>query len=251
MKIFIFILILAAAAYPVTDTVTTASGLKYIVIEKGDGPKAELQKNVEVHYTGSLLDGKVFDSSIDRNQPIEFILGAGQVIKGWDEGIALMNVGDKLRLIIPPDLGYGEKGAGDVIPPNATLIFDVELISISEPKTSIAEVMLDICLKDSVEVAVYTYHELKKQNPDDYNFKEAQLNILGYQLLQYGKTKEAIEMFKLNVESYPQSPNAYDSLAEAYMVSGDNEKATENYKKSLELNPANENAKERLKQLEK
>ena len=115
------------------DTITTISGLKYIVVEKSKDPnaiKAEAGKSVSVHYTGFLLDGKIFDSSIERGTPIAFGLGQGQVIKGWDEGIALMHVGDKLRLIIPSNLGYGERGAGGVIPPNATLLFDVELVSV-------------------------------------------------------------------------------------------------------------------------
>lgn len=105
----------------------TQSGLHYKLIVKGDGPKAEKGKTVSVHYKGMLMDGTVFDSSYKRNQPIDFALGVGQVIAGWDEGIALLNVGDKARLIIPPHLAYGERGAGGVIPPSATLIFDVEL----------------------------------------------------------------------------------------------------------------------------
>ncbi len=108
----------------------TASGLEYVEIEAGTGPQAQPGKLVRVHYTGKLQNGKVFDSSIPRKEPIEFKLGAGQVIKGWDEGIALMKVGGKAQLTIPPELGYGARGAGGVIPPNATLIFDVELISI-------------------------------------------------------------------------------------------------------------------------
>lgn len=115
------------------DTLTTASGLRYIVVEKSkdaSAAKAEAGKTVSVHYTGMLLSGKVFDSSVERGTPFQFMLGQGQVIKGWDEGISLMQVGDKMRLIIPSELGYGANGAGGVIPPNATLIFDVELMGV-------------------------------------------------------------------------------------------------------------------------
>ncbi|WP_405225826.1 peptidylprolyl isomerase [Dokdonia sp. Asnod1-B02] len=109
---------------------TTASGLRYQIIQKGTGAKAEKGKTVSVHYKGALPDGTVFDSSFKRNQPIDFQLGVGQVIPGWDEGISLLNVGDKARLVIPSDLGYGSAGAGGVIPPNATLVFDVELVAV-------------------------------------------------------------------------------------------------------------------------
>lgn len=108
----------------------TASGLEYIEVEPGTGAQAEAGKTVSVHYTGKFQDGKVFDSSVSRGEPISFPLGQGRVIKGWDEGIALMKVGGKAQLIIPPELGYGERGAGGVIPPNATLVFDVELVSV-------------------------------------------------------------------------------------------------------------------------
>ncbi|NNK82783.1 MAG: peptidylprolyl isomerase [Flavobacteriaceae bacterium] len=109
----------------------TESGLRYQIIQKGDGEKAKKGKKVSVHYKGQLADGTVFDSSYKRNQPIDFPLGVGQVIPGWDEGIQLLNVGDKARFVIPGDLGYGARGAGGVIPPNATLIFDVELMKVS------------------------------------------------------------------------------------------------------------------------
>jgi peptidylprolyl isomerase len=113
------------------DTVTTASGLRYINITEGTGTQAQSGKTVKVHYTGYLMDGKVFDSSIERDEPISFPLGNGMVIRGWEEGIALMKVGDKKRLIIPSELGYGERGAGGgLIPANATLIFDVELVEV-------------------------------------------------------------------------------------------------------------------------
>jgi FKBP-type peptidyl-prolyl cis-trans isomerase len=108
----------------------TNSGLEYIETVAGTGAQAAAGKTVSVHYTGKLTNGKVFDSSLTRGTPIEFKLGAGRVIKGWDEGIALMKVGGKATLTIPPQLGYGERGAGGVIPPNATLIFEVELVSV-------------------------------------------------------------------------------------------------------------------------
>ncbi|MEJ2618755.1 MAG: FKBP-type peptidyl-prolyl cis-trans isomerase [Candidatus Thiodiazotropha sp.] len=109
----------------------TDSGLKIEELVEGDGQFAEAGQQVSVHYTGWLLDGDKFDSSVDRNQPFQFALGKGMVIRGWDEGVAGMKVGGKRRLTIPPQLGYGAQGAGGVIPPNATLVFDVELLAIS------------------------------------------------------------------------------------------------------------------------
>lgn len=108
----------------------TDSGLRYQIINKGTGVQAEKGKNVSVHYKGALADGTEFDSSYKRNEPIDFPLGMGNVIAGWDEGIALLKVGDKARFVIPPHLGYGAQGAGGVIPPNATLVFDVELVAV-------------------------------------------------------------------------------------------------------------------------
>lgn len=114
-----------AAGFEKTD-----SGLRYKFINKGNGKKAEKGKTVAVHYSGSLENGRTFDNSYARKKPIEFPLGLGHVIEGWDEGIALLQVGDKARFVIPSYLGYGSAGAGGVIPPNATLIFDVELIDV-------------------------------------------------------------------------------------------------------------------------
>jgi FKBP-type peptidyl-prolyl cis-trans isomerase FkpA len=110
--------------------VTMPDGLKFTDDQVGTGTEAQAGKTVSVHYTGWLLDGTKFDSSRDRNQPFSFPLGGGQVIKGWDEGVAGMKVGGKRTLVIPPDLGYGARGAGGVIPPNATLKFEVELLDV-------------------------------------------------------------------------------------------------------------------------
>jgi peptidylprolyl isomerase/FKBP-type peptidyl-prolyl cis-trans isomerase FkpA len=110
--------------------ITTPSGLQYEDTVLGTGPEAAAGKSVEVHYTGTLADGTKFDSSRDRNRPFAFKLGAGQVIKGWDEGVQGMRVGGTRRLVIPSDLGYGSRGAAGVIPPNAQLTFVVELLGV-------------------------------------------------------------------------------------------------------------------------
>jgi len=116
---------------PAAEEITTPSGLKYLELAVGDGAQAKSGDRVEVHYTGWLLDGTKFDSSVDRGRPFTFPLGAGRVIRGWDEGVAGMKVGGKRKLVIPPGLGYGDRGAGGVIPPNATLVFEVELLKVN------------------------------------------------------------------------------------------------------------------------
>jgi FKBP-type peptidyl-prolyl cis-trans isomerase len=110
--------------------VTNPSGLKYLDIQTGSGATAQAGQKARVHYTGWLTSGQKFDSSLDRRDPFEFTLGAGQVIKGWDEGVTGMKVGGKRKLVIPSGMAYGSKGAGGVIPPNAELIFEVELLGV-------------------------------------------------------------------------------------------------------------------------
>ncbi|MBF0440757.1 MAG: FKBP-type peptidyl-prolyl cis-trans isomerase [Oligoflexales bacterium] len=109
---------------------TSTSGLKIEVLKPGDGDVAKSGMKATVHYTGTLEDGTKFDSSLDRNLPFTFNLGRGEVIKGWDEGVEGMKVGEKRKLTVPPDLGYGERGRGGIIPPNAKLIFEIELIKV-------------------------------------------------------------------------------------------------------------------------
>ncbi len=112
------------------NLVTTPSGLQYEDQVVGHGASPSPRQTVTVHYTGWLTDGNKFDSSVDRGKPFNFQIGVGQVIKGWDEGVATMKIGGKRRLVIPADLGYGSRGAGGLIPPGATLVFDVELIDV-------------------------------------------------------------------------------------------------------------------------
>ena len=137
-RLFVFAILLALAAAPLAaraaGEVTTPSGLRIIDVKPGTGPVPHAGQTVTVNYTGWLFvdgkKGKKFDSSLDRGQPFSFTLGQGQVIKGWDEGLATMHVGGKRTLIIPPDLGYGASGAGGDIPPGATLMFDVDLLGV-------------------------------------------------------------------------------------------------------------------------
>ena len=113
------------------QTIQTATGLEYVEIVEGTGARPKTGESVSVHYTGWLKSGQKFDSSLDRGQPFVFPIGRGRVIKGWDEGVGSMKVGGKRKLIIPAHLGYGQSGAGSVIPPGATLIFEVELLGIT------------------------------------------------------------------------------------------------------------------------
>jgi peptidylprolyl isomerase len=227
--------------------VTTASGLTYVITSRASGRRPKTGDTVLVHYTGTLTDGTKFDSSQDRKEPIAFPLGRRAVIKGWDEGIAQLGVGDSAVLIVPPQLAYGEKGAGGVIPPNATLVFVVTLVDVRG--VPLSEVLLKTIDARGIEAAVAEYRSQKARGFGDLYTSEMDLNALGYQLLRRNKVAEAIEILKLNVEAYPNSANVYDSLGEAYVVSGNTALAIQNYEKSLSLDPANSNAAMMLKKL--
>jgi tetratricopeptide (TPR) repeat protein len=253
---FLFILAVVITAFPQTGQTTdpdkeyvTASGLKYRIINRGDGAKAETGKEICLHGIGSFPDGKVFWNSREPADPFYFVLGVDPVIKGCSEGVALMRVGDRFIFTLPPELGYGEKGAGDTIPPNAILIFDYEILSVETPKTPIAATLYQAIQDKGISQALSLYLWLKKDKSTEYNFREDQLNTLGYKLLADGKIKEAVAIFELNVSAYPDSANVYDSLGEAYLADGQKEKAVENYEKSLQLNPKNENAAAMIKKI--
>jgi peptidylprolyl isomerase len=227
--------------------VRTASGLTYLITRHGQGRQPLAGETVIVHYTGTLTDGVKFDSSRDRDEPIAFKLGAGKVIKGWDEGIAQLHLGDQAILVIPPQLGYGARGFGGVIPPDATLIFIVELVDAKE--TSLSEVLSQTQREKGMEAALAQYRELKRQGLLNIYTSESDINGWGYRLLRDRKFPEAIEVFKLNAEAYPKSANVYDSLAEAYLASGDKQAAIENYNKALAIDPQLESARRALQTL--
>jgi hypothetical protein len=227
--------------------VTTASGLTYVITSRAKGRRPKAGETVLVHYTGTLTDGTKFDSSQDRKEPIAFPLGRGAVIKGWDEGIAQLGIGDSAVLVVPPQLGYGEKGAGGVIPPNATLVFVVTLVDVKGE--ALSEVLLKTIDERGIDAAVAEYRSLKERGFGDLYTNESDINALGYRLLSRKRVPEAIEILKLNVEAYPASANVYDSLAEAYFVSGNVPLAIQNYEKSLSLDPSNTNAAMMLKKL--
>ena len=227
--------------------ITTPSGLTYLITKKGMGRGSKKGDTVVLHYTGMLTNGVKFDSSRDRGEPLAFKLGAGQVIKGYDEGLSKLRVGDHAILVIPSNLAYGTKGAGDVIPPDSKLIFVVEVVDVKS--RSLTDVLAKTLDAKGIEAMIAEFHSLKSVADPDLLVSESDTNNFGYTLLRRKRVNEAIAVLKLNVEAYPQSANAYDSLGEAYLVSGDKEKAIENYKRALAIDPTMESAKRALQML--
>jgi len=233
----------APAATALPDLTTTESGLKYAITSRGSGPAAKVGQVAIVHYVGTFLDGKLLDSSRQRGQPFAFTLGMGRVIRGWDEGFALMRVGDKATLLIPPDLAYGAQARGP-IPGNSTLRFDVELLDLKD--YSLADVLLETLDGRGLEATEKLFAELKAEQFDGLYVDETQLNALGYGRLRSQKLAEAIAILRWNAELFPGSANVYDSLGEAYARDGQRELAIKNYERSLAINPRNTNAEKML-----
>ncbi len=162
------------------NTVTTASGLQFTLKEKGNGDQAQAGMNVSVHYSGKLEDGTEFDNSFKRGEPIKFPLGQGRVIPGWEEGIAMMQVGDKADLVIPPDLAYGANGAGGVIPPHATLKFEVELVSVEKMEMPVE---FDVAGKEEQSTASglkYVVVEENKEGAQAHAGNQVAVHYTGY-----------------------------------------------------------------------
>ena len=215
----------------------TPSGLTYMVLQKGTGRIPKAGETVIYNYTGTFTNGKKFDSSYDEGrEPLAFTLGAGELIKGMDEGISKLRVGDKAFLMLPPEIAYGSRNIGNgLIPPDSTLVFLVEIIDIKS--SSLAKVLFDLGTKDGVPAMLARYQEMKKTGFGDVYGGEDAMNALGYRFLRQKNTDAAIAVLKLVVEEYPKSANAHDSLGEAYATAGQKQLAIESYEKALTLNP--------------
>jgi len=224
------------------DLIVTPSGLKYKVLKLGTGTPVADDKEVAFHWTGYLASDSSYSTSFGTSkgeEPFYFVTGKKQVIKGAEEGLALMKVGDRYLFVMPPELAYGVKGSGKSIPPNSTLVFDYEVMSVSEPKINIRIPLLKTIETTGIDAAIAQYHQIKadKQKSKKYTFRENELNNLGYKLINKKLIKEALKIFTLNTIAYPNSWNTYDSLAEAYLLNGDKDAALKLYKRSVELNP--------------
>ncbi|MBU0696739.1 MAG: FKBP-type peptidyl-prolyl cis-trans isomerase [Bacteroidetes bacterium] len=256
MKSLLTLLILVSSQLlfaQTNDTITTKSGLKYFITQKGNGKAIDSGSIAIQHYTVWLSNGKKLDSSRDRNQPFAAEYPSKDIIKGTNEALSILKIGDRGIFIMPYYLAYGEKGRS-VVPPKETLTFDIELLdskanSLSKEleKTLYQNYKQDSVLK--LKQTIKKFYQLKKSKFKDLWMDENELNTMGYGLLGRKHAAEAAAIFKLNTKEYPKSFNVYDSLGEAYMDLGENKLAILNYKKSLALNPKNENATKMLEKL--
>lgn len=230
-----------------TSFTTTASGLQYAITVHGTGAQPQAGQVVMAHYTGTLPDGTVFDTTRKEGKPFVFTLGRKQVIKGWDEGFALLHVGDRAVLVIPPDLAYGDQQRGP-IPANSSLRFEVELVEIKG--RALADLLQETIDTAGLEAATQKFAEARAGGFPGLFVDEGQLNGLGYRYLgKAGKLAEALAVLHWNVELFPESGNVHDSYGEALVKNGDRAGALASYAKALELDPKNKNAEKFLAEL--
>ncbi len=257
MKLFCFLLLLFSTQIvfsQTNDTITTKSGLKYFLTKQGNGNAIDSGLVVVQHYTVWLSNGEKLESSRDKNTPVGFEYPSDKIIKGTNEAISLMKVGDRGKFIMPYYLAYGEKG-NTKIPPKETLIFDIEVLETK--KSSISKELLGVLYDDSFKVdsipkthkAIEKYKSLKRDGFVDVYIGPNDIYIIGYNLLEKFP-KDALKLFKFWVEENPNSSDAYLHLGNALNYSGEQKLAIENFKKSLELNPDNLGALKQLKKLE-
>ncbi len=220
--------------------------LRVDIINPGYGEEAKEGQVVIAHYTGTLEDGTVFDSSRERDEPFAFTLGRGQVIEGWDLGFAQLRVGDRAIFTIAPELAYGDKDR-DPIPPGSTLIFDVTLLELKDH--ALSDLLAQLIEDQGVAVAEERFAELRENEFEGYFVSESQLNMLGYRYLGKAQMDEALAIMEMNVALHPTSGNTHDSLAEVYYNMGRREDSLREYRRSLDLDPSNTNAERFIKEL--
>ncbi|HAF29636.1 MAG TPA: hypothetical protein DCG75_11365 [Bacteroidales bacterium] len=231
-----------------SDTITTDSGLKYFIVKEGKGDRVEEGKEVTLHGIGTLENGEVFWETRESNSPFYFITGTNSVIKGVEEGVSKMRVGDRWIFILPPEIAYGNRQRGP-IPPNSTLIFDYEVLDVTNPKKSISDTLYKTIEIGGIDKALDLYSDLKNKK-DIFNFRADELNSLGYKLMNEEKLEVSKVVFELNSKEHPDNYNVWDSLGEIYMILGNDDLAIQSYKKSLELYPKNTNAVEMINKIE-
>ena len=236
-----------AQPQPLPDGLTTtASGLQYVITQRGTGALPQSGQVVIYHYRGTFLDGKVFDSSIDRKEPFAFTFGRKQVIKGVEEAFEHFRVGDKGTIIVPPQLAYGDKQRG-TIPANSTLRFDMEVLDIKP--LGMADVLADTIDGQGLEAAQKRFANLRAENFGGAYVSESQLNGLGYRYMGKNKLPEALAVLQWAIALFPISGNLYDSLGEVQLKAGDRQAALKSYEKSLALDPTNANARKVLAEM--
>jgi hypothetical protein len=231
-----------------SDTITTDSGLKYFIVKEGKGDRVEEGKEVTLHGIGTLENGEVFWETRESNSPFYFITGTNSVIKGVEEGVSKMRVGDRWIFILPPEIAYGNRQRGP-IPPNSTLIFDYEVLDVTNPKKSISDTLYKTIEIGGIDKALDLYSDLKNKK-DIFNFRADELNGLGYKLMNEEKLEISKVVLELNSKEHPDNYNVWDSLGEIYMILGNDDLAIQSYKKSLELYPKNTNAVEMINKIE-